>query len=183
MTKRYFPRLKLTFTERLFAVAVLSVTLQLSFPQYSHAAVPIAQTTNGAQSMFMETTTRDDGTALVSAPTPLVVAEERTAEKSVATASARRVVWVMVTAYSSAPEETDGSPYITAKNTFVRDGVVAANFLPFNTRLRLPNYFGDKDFVVEDRMNTRYYERIDIWMPSKAAAKQWGAKWVKVEIL
>ncbi|MBI4281784.1 3D domain-containing protein [Candidatus Uhrbacteria bacterium] len=183
MTKRYFPRLRLTFTERLFAVAVLAVTLQLSFPQYSHAAVPLQQTTTGAQSIFMETTVRDDGTALVSVPTPLVVAEESTTEKSVATASARRVMWVIVTAYSSEERQTDGSPYITAKNTFVRDGVIAANFLPFNTHVRMPTAFGDKLFVVEDRMNARYFEHIDIWMPTREAAKQWGSRWVKVEIL
>ncbi len=183
MTKRYFPRLKLTFTERLFAVAVLAVTLQLSFPQYSHAAVHVAMQPGvdfSSAFMFMAIQSRSE--VIESAPTPVVFTDTPTVTPKPHMPS-RQVIWVMVTAYSSAPEETDGSPYITAKNTFVRDGVLAANFLPFGTHVRMPQYFGEKEFVVEDRMNTRYWERIDIWMPTKAQAKQWGARWVKVEVL
>ena len=36
---------------------------------------------------------------------------------------------VTITAYSSTPDQTDSTPFITAYNTFVRDGIVAANFL------------------------------------------------------
>src|SRR3990167_1248447 len=41
--------------------------------------------------------------------------------------------YVTITAYSSTPEETDSTPFITASGTHVRDGVVAANFLPLGT--------------------------------------------------
>lgn len=178
----YYKQLKLTFAERLIAIAVLAVTLQFSFPQYSHAAVP---TTVKAGVDFSHTFViafmDERSESIAASPTPVVFADAR--EIVVAPEKARRVIWVMVTAYSSEPRQTDGSPYITAKNTFVRDGVVAANFLSFNTRLRMPQHFGDKEFVVEDRMNARYWERIDIWMPTREEAREWGARFVKVEIL
>ena len=41
---------------------------------------------------------------------------------------------VIVTAYSSTPEETDSSPRLTAAGTWVREGIVANNFLPFGTK-------------------------------------------------
>ena len=30
--------------------------------------------------------------------------------------------------------------------------------------------FGDKVFVVEDRMNKRYWHRVDVWMPTRQEA-------------
>lgn len=96
---------------------------------------------------------------------------------------AARVVIVPVTAYTSDPRETDATPFITANGTQVFDGVVAANFLKFGTRVRIPDYFGDKVFVVHDRMNARYHQRLDIWTLKKSDAKSWGVRRVKVEIL
>ncbi len=90
---------------------------------------------------------------------------------------------ITVTAYSSTPDQTDDSPFITANGTVVHDGIVAANFLKFGTRVRFPKLYGDKVFVVTDRMNTRYYYHLDIWMPSREAAKKFGVKQVDVEIL
>ncbi len=95
----------------------------------------------------------------------------------------RRTTYVMVTAYNSLPEQTDDTPFITASGTRTRDGVVAANFLPIGTVVRFPEVFGDKEFVVEDRMNARYYYNMDIWMESYADARAFGAKFLKVEIL
>jgi 3D (Asp-Asp-Asp) domain-containing protein len=94
-----------------------------------------------------------------------------------------RTVTVATTAYTSDPRETDGSPFTTANGTQVRDGIVAANFLPFGTRVRIPDYFGDKVFEVHDRMNARYTQRVDIWMLTKKEAKQWGVRKIKLEIL
>lgn len=90
---------------------------------------------------------------------------------------------ITVTAYSSTPDQTDDSPFITANGTVVRDGVVATNFLPFGTRVRFPEIYGDKEFIVADRMNTRYFYRIDIWMPDRKDALKFGKKDVLVEIL
>ena len=90
---------------------------------------------------------------------------------------------ITVTAYSSTPDQTDDSPFITANGTVVRDGVVATNFLPFGTRVRFPELYGDKEFIVADRMNTRYFYRIDVWMPDRKDALKFGKKDVLVEIL
>ncbi len=95
----------------------------------------------------------------------------------------RKTMVMTVTAYSSEPEQTDDTPFITAFGTHVRDGIVATNCLPRGTVVRFPEVYGDKEFVVEDRMNARYYYRMDIWMPETEQAIQFGAKLLKVEIL
>jgi 3D (Asp-Asp-Asp) domain-containing protein len=83
---------------------------------------------------------------------------------------------VDMTAYTSAVEECDDSPFITADGSVVRDGIVATNILPFGTKVRIPAYFGDKVFEVRDRMNPRYSYRMDLWVTTKQAAKTWGIK-------
>jgi 3D (Asp-Asp-Asp) domain-containing protein len=97
--------------------------------------------------------------------------------------TARYVIKLPVTAYSSTPDQTDGSPFITASGTSVRWGVVAANFLPIGTLVRLPDYYGDQIFVVEDRMNARYNVHLDIWMQTRQDARQWGVKYANLEVL
>ena len=91
---------------------------------------------------------------------------------------------VVVTAYSSTPWETWGDPFITAAGTGVREGVVANNLLPFGTKVRFPEIYGDKIFVVEDRMNSRIgYYHVDIWHPSYGEALNFGAKRTYIEVL
>jgi 3D (Asp-Asp-Asp) domain-containing protein len=94
-------------------------------------------------------------------------------------------VEVIATAYSSTPDQTDSTPFITAANTHVRDGIVAANFLKMYTQIKIPSLYGDKIFTVEDRMNRRYNEvippRIDLWMEGRSQAIRFGIK--KLEIL
>jgi len=92
--------------------------------------------------------------------------------------------YLRTTAYSSTPEETDEDPFITASGIWVKDGIVANNLLPFGTKIRLPELYGDKVFVVEDRMNSRKgYYHFDIWFASKKEALQFGAKNTYVEVL
>ncbi|MFA5166419.1 MAG: hypothetical protein WC449_03920 [Candidatus Paceibacterota bacterium] len=90
---------------------------------------------------------------------------------------------VTVTAYSSTVEECDNSPFVTATGNYVREGIVAANFVPFGTRIRIPEVFGDKEFIVDDRMHPRNKKNIDIWMPSKALAMEFGKKYTYIEVL
>lgn len=94
-----------------------------------------------------------------------------------------REMIVPATAYSSTPDQTDDSPFITAWNTHVRDGIVAANFLPFGTKIRIPDVYGDKIFVVEDRMNRRYWHKVDIWFPDRQSALEFGLRTIKIQIL
>ena len=97
--------------------------------------------------------------------------------------TAVRTVTVPVSAYTSEVAQCDSTPFTTANGTRVRDGIVAANFLKFGTRIRIPEYFGDKVFEVHDRMNARYAYRMDIWMLQKSDARAWGVRNVKIEIL
>jgi len=90
---------------------------------------------------------------------------------------------VPMTAYSSTVDQTDSTPFITASNKRVRWGIVAANFLPFGTKVRIPSMYGDTVFVVEDRMNKRYWHRVDIWMHTRQEALQFGIRNLELEIL
>ncbi|MBI4132821.1 MAG: 3D domain-containing protein [Candidatus Sungbacteria bacterium] len=88
-----------------------------------------------------------------------------------------------VTAYSSSVDETDSTPHVTASGTKTRDGVVASNAFPIGTQVKIPDLFGDKILVVEDRMHWRFTDRIDVWMPSKWQALHFGKKQAQVEII
>ncbi len=88
-----------------------------------------------------------------------------------------------ITAYSSTPDQTDDTPFITAAGTHVRDGIVATNALPMYTRVKIPELFGEKVFVVEDRMNRRFQDRMDIWMPDRASAQKFGINTAEVVVL
>jgi len=90
---------------------------------------------------------------------------------------------VDITAYSSTPDQTDDTPFITASGAHVADGIVAANFLPLHTRVKIPELYGEKVFVVEDRMNRRYTNRMDIWMETREAAQKFGLKRAEIVVL
>jgi len=95
-----------------------------------------------------------------------------------------RKIKVVVTGYSSSPWETDDNPFITAAGTQVRDGIVANNLLPFGTEIRVPELYGRKTFVVEDRMNRKKgYYHVDIWFPSYREALNFGSELTYIEIL
>jgi 3D (Asp-Asp-Asp) domain-containing protein len=94
-----------------------------------------------------------------------------------------KTLTLKVTAYASVPDETDDTPFITANGTYVHDGIVATNLLPFGTKIKIPSLFGDKIFVVEDRMNQRMKNGLDIWMADRSEAIQFGANYAKVIVL
>jgi 3D (Asp-Asp-Asp) domain-containing protein len=88
-----------------------------------------------------------------------------------------------ITAYASTPDETDDTPFITANGTTVHDGVVASNILPFGTKIQIPELFGSKIFTVEDRMNRRIKNTIDVWMSNKPDATNFGVSQASVVVL
>ena len=98
-----------------------------------------------------------------------------------------RSFYTYITAYNSLPEQTDSTPCITASSFNVcehnEEDVVAANFLPFGATIRIPEYFGDRIFTVQDRMHKRFEKRVDIWMKNKESAKSFGIRRLKVEIV
>jgi len=103
---------------------------------------------------------------------------------------ALRTIWVVATAYSSDRYQTDNTPCIPANGydlcahfkQYGYGNTIAANFLPLETQVRLPDLFGQQVFVVRDRMNERYGPgRIDIWMPSRESAQAFGVKYIKMD--
>lgn len=90
---------------------------------------------------------------------------------------------VVLTGYSSTPDQTDDTPFITASGSRVRDGVIAANFLAFGTKIKIPELFGDKEFIVEDRMAKKHNGKIDIWFPNRRLAKNFGIQEADVVVL
>lgn len=95
-----------------------------------------------------------------------------------------RKIKVVATGYSSTVGQTDSTPFITASGATVRDGIIANNLLPFGTEIRIPELYGNKIFVVEDRMNKKKgYYHVDIWFPSYEQAKEFGVKQVYIEVL
>ena len=91
--------------------------------------------------------------------------------------------WIVITAYSSTPDQTDSSPFITASGTTVRDGIIAANFLRFGTWVKIPALYGDKIFIVEDRLHPKNGHKIDIWFPTRESALNFGVKYTEIEII
>jgi 3D (Asp-Asp-Asp) domain-containing protein len=95
---------------------------------------------------------------------------------------------ITVTAYNSLPEQTDDTPCITASGLDVCDrnleDVIATNlwYLPFGTKVRFPDLFGDKIFSIEDRMNKRYYQRADVWMQDYQTSRAFGKQYTRMEI-
>jgi len=97
--------------------------------------------------------------------------------------SSRRSVAVVVTGYSSTEDQTDDTPFTTAWNTETRPGVVAANWLPLGTKIRIPEIFGNQVFTVEDRMHPKNDGKLDVWFQSREEALKFGVKKARVEIL
>lgn len=123
------------------------------------------------------------------------VKEDIKIEEKVAleTASSSPVVKVIrtsvhsMTAYNSEAAQTDDSPCITANGFNVCEhgieDTVAANFLPMGTKIRIPELFGDRIFIVRDRMNKRYTERVDVWMLHYDDAIKFGVRKAKIEVV
>ena len=92
-----------------------------------------------------------------------------------------------LTAYTSDVSQCDGNPCRTAVGfnlcEYGIEDSVAVNFLPFGTKIRIPELFGDRIFIVRDRMNSKYDNRIDVWFKDRDNAIKFGLKLAKVEIL
>ena len=112
------------------------------------------------------------------------LANPATAKTVSETQKAVKKIKVLITAYSSTPDQTDDTPFITASGKYVKDGIIANNMLSFGTKIRIPKLYGDKIFTVQDRMHRRKSNyQIDIWMPSRLLAVNFGVKTAEIEIL
>ncbi len=76
---------------------------------------------------------------------------------------------------------------ITASGKKVKVGMVANNWLPFGTKVFIK---GLGEFTVEDRGSKKYFgtkkekrQCIDVYMDSHKEAKEFGVKFLKVEVI
>lgn len=114
--------------------------------------------------------------SMLSGRTITVVGVSTTVAESI---SEPEIMTAYVTAYTSDPSETDDSPFITASQTRVRDGVIACpRRFPFGSRVEIEG----KEYVCEDRMHPRYTDRFDVWMAEKNDALEWGKRKLQVKI-
>ncbi len=98
-------------------------------------------------------------------------------------------MWVNLTAYAPLDPNAmegmcfSGDPRITASGTSAREGIVAANFLPFGTEIKIPSLYGEKILVVEDRMSSRFTNTVDVLVSSRQEAFNFGTKRAYIEIV
>lgn len=94
---------------------------------------------------------------------------------------------VIATAYTPRPEETDETPWLTAAGTKTREGIIAANWLPFGTKVKIEIDGKEEIYTVEDRMHRRFTaafpQRIDIVFLSLDKARKFGKQKIEIEIL
>lgn len=88
----------------------------------------------------------------------------------------------VVTAYTSSPDETDDTPFITASGAHTTPGEIACpSKYAFGTQVKIH----DAIYTCEDRMNAIYadQEHFDVWVYTKDEAYEWGHQTLDVEIL
>ncbi len=127
-------------------------------------------------------------------PSPVVRA---TSSRSLLTITAKS------TAYNSLANQTDSTPFVTATGARTRFGVVALSRdllrrIPYGSIVRIEDLgnwgngrgrgtynrmLAGVNFVVEDTMNARKRNTVDVWMPTRRGAIQWGARQIRVTVI
>lgn len=147
----------------------------------------------------------EPGTDVAVAPSARVLAEARAVAPRPPMGPVANPVWrLRATGYNSYVSQTDASPDITATGTRTRFGVIAVSRdllgaqLPYGSLVRLRdlgNYRNGRGagrfqsvldgqlFIVEDTMNARKRQQIDVWFPDMANALSWGVRAVEVELV
>ncbi len=101
---------------------------------------------------------------------------------------ASKKIEVIATAYNSLAYQTNANPHITAFGDSLIPGLryiaVSRDLLDsgliHNTKVKIEGF--DSLFIVKDKMNKRWRQRIDIYMGTDVKkAKKWGKKKVNIE--
>lgn len=168
--RKYRERLR-----HLFGLVALALLINLTLPNTNpvHAQVVSPDTSNSNA---------------VITDTPPVATTETSTPPSLPTIPDKPFVvhstmTVRASAYTSTVAECDSDPFTTASGAKVKDGIIAMNGIPFGTKIRIRGQ-GDKIYVVQDRMNAKWgNHRIDIWMPDRHQALEWGVRTVTIDIV
>ncbi len=88
---------------------------------------------------------------------------------------------ILVTGYSSTPDQCSGDPFRTASGTRVHKGTMACPpQYPFGTKIVIENV---GTFVCEDRGGAIKGNHFDMWFSSRSQALAWGKRVVMAEIV
>jgi 3D (Asp-Asp-Asp) domain-containing protein len=110
---------------------------------------------------------------------------------------------VRSTAYNSIPNQTDSSPFHTSTGARTRYGIIALSRdllkrIPYGSRVQLEDngswasgrgrgkynaMLKNTVFVVEDTMHPRKSGTVDVWLPARDRAMQWGVRRLNMQIL
>ncbi len=173
-------------------LSLLAASVALATPALPSSAVA-SQAVKAALSAPVKATATVKS---VSPATPVSAAAARAQDVTRAASSGLRSTgrsaMVHSTAYNSTPGQTDSTPFVTATGTRVRSGVVALSRdllgrFPYGTRLtiedlsgRYSSYLRGRVFIVEDTMNVRIGNTVDIWMVSRGEAMSWGNRNIRI---
>jgi 3D (Asp-Asp-Asp) domain-containing protein len=81
---------------------------------------------------------------------------------------------ILVTGYSSTPDQCWGDPFQTASGTRVHRGTMACPpQYPFGTKIEIENV---GTFICEDRGGAIKGKHFDMWFTSRGAALSWGKR-------
>jgi hypothetical protein len=168
----------LSFYQKLAKIITVSQTFSLILAILVQSAFPSVATAADSTKLLaisQKTTTLAVATDGVDASVEITLPEVPQPDKEISG---------VLTAYSSTPGQTDDDPFTAASGKKVYDGMVANNCLPFGTKLKFPELYGDKEFTVDDRMNSRYgCNRFDIWLDAPIkVVNQFGVKRKTVQV-
>lgn len=83
---------------------------------------------------------------------------------------------IKVTAYNNVPNQTDSTPNITASNRPVHEGIVALSRDFFKKGVRFGDLLYidcfDSWYIVEDKMNARFTNRVDVFLFDKDLSRR-----------
>lgn len=153
----------------------------------NQAAAKLTSPLTATSSVEIATTT--PSTLATSTPTGLATSTpaDQTATSSTPALKVIKTEQHVITAYNSQVAQTDDDPCTTANGFNVckhnQEDTIAANFLKFGTKVKIPTLFGDRVFVVRDRMSTKHPSGVDIWMKSYSAAINFGVKVADIQVL
>lgn len=92
----------------------------------------------------------------------------------------KQEISILVTGYSSTPDQTWGDPFTTASGTRVHLGTMACPpQYPFGTKVKIE---GRGSYVCEDRGGAIKGNHFDMWFESRQEALQWGKRVVMAKI-
>lgn len=87
---------------------------------------------------------------------------------------------ILVTGYSSTPDQTWGDPFTTASGTRVHKGTMACPpQYPFGTKVKIESM---GTFICEDRGGMIKGNHFDMWFESRSKAMTWGKRIVSANI-